>query len=140
MELVAKVQKPNMQESDVGLVMFGVDSSTMGAGWFMSQKLEDGKEYVVTYGSCTFNEVESRYSQPKLELYGVYRALRAERRNLWGIHFRLKVDASALVKMINAPEIPSAGMNRWLSYIQMFDAGVYHVPAMQHRGPDGLSR
>ena len=50
-------------------------------------------ELPVLFGSITFKEHESRYSQPKLKLYSLYRALKAQRHMLYGIHFRIKVNA-----------------------------------------------
>ncbi|KAF8315482.1 uncharacterized protein EI90DRAFT_2946480 [Cantharellus anzutake] len=77
-----------------------------------------------------FNSVESRYSQPKLELYGVLHAFKAERHHLYNIHFKLQVDASALIQMINSPNLPNAAMT--------FE--IEHNPADKHKAPDGLSR
>ena len=76
-----------------------------------------------------------------MELYGLFRAVKAERHLLYGIHFRIKVDARSLIEMINKPDLmPNAPGNRWLAFIQLFDFEVTHVPAEKHKGPDGLSR
>ena len=61
----------NQRKEDRGLVSIRVDASVIGVGWMIAQNLE-GTEYPIVFGSITFNEVESRYSQPKLELYGVF--------------------------------------------------------------------
>jgi hypothetical protein len=52
-----------------GGIRLAVDSSEFGAGGVLSQE-EEGKDRPVLYESVTFTEVESRYSQPKLELCG----------------------------------------------------------------------
>ena len=89
----------------------------------------------------TFKEHENRYSQPKLELYGLYCALKAQCHMLYGIHFRIKVDAHSLIEMVNKPDMmPSILGNRWLAFIQLFDYEIVHIPAERHKGPDGLSR
>ncbi len=76
-ELAQKVKQPDQRESDVGLVSIHVDASNIGVGWMIAQRLEDA-EYPVVFGLITLNECEGHYSQPKLELYGVFRVLKAE--------------------------------------------------------------
>ena len=129
-----------MRTSDLGLVTIAVDSSIIGAGWILSQITEKG-ELPVLFGSITFKEHESRYSQPKLKLYGLYHALKAQHHMLYGIHFRIKVDVHSLIEMVNKPDMmPSIPGNRWLAFIQLFDYEIVHIPAERHKGPDGLSR
>src|SRR5260221_5725552 len=76
-ELACKVKQPDQRESDVGLVLIHVDASNIGVGWMIAQRLEDA-EYPVVFGSITLNEHKGHYSQPKLELYRVFRALKVE--------------------------------------------------------------
>ncbi|TFY52589.1 hypothetical protein EVJ58_g9929 [Rhodofomes roseus] len=125
--------------SDHGLVVLAVDSSIHGAGWVLYQYHETDK-HPAMLGSCTFNAIESRYSQPKAELYGVFRAIKESRHRVWGVHFRLDVDASYLKQMIHEPDLPNAPMTRWVTYIQLFDFELNHVPAAKHKAEDGLSR
>jgi len=76
---------------------------------------------------------ESRYSQPKLELFGLYRALR---------HWRLYIiGVKNLIVELNEPDLqPDAFINRWIQGIKMFTFELVHVPAERHKGPDALSR
>ena len=111
-ELVSNVTHSEFRESDLGLITIAVDSSTIGTGWILSQVVERG-DLPALFGSITFKPHESRYSQAKLELYGLFRALKAERHRLYGIHFHVKVDARSLIEMINKPDLmPSAPGNR----------------------------
>ena len=136
-ELASKIASQEFCDSDLGLVTLAVDLSYIGAGWILSQVLE-ASDLPVLFGSVTFKDHESCYSQPKLELFGLFRALKAEHHRLYGIHFRVKVDARSLIEMINKPDLmPST---RWLAFIQLFDFEIMHVPAERHKGPDGLSR
>jgi hypothetical protein len=57
-------------------VILAVDSCMNGAGYIIFQIGDDKKRYPSRFGSITFNERESRYSQAKLELYGLFRALK----------------------------------------------------------------
>ena len=75
--LATLIQPKNQWETDLGLVTIQVDSSIIGIGWVINQQLED-QQYPIVFGSLTFNPIESRYSQPKLELYSVLRAFKAE--------------------------------------------------------------
>ena len=138
-EEARKVKPANQRRDDRGLVSVRVDASLIGVGWMIAQNL-NGTEYPIVFGSITFNDVESRYSQPKLELYGVFRALKAERHRLHNIHFRLIVDASSLAKMLTNPDLPNAAMTRWIAYISLFTFEIKHAPGTSHRVPDGLSR
>jgi hypothetical protein len=122
-------------------IIVSVDSSVIGVGWIISQIGADGKRYPNRFCSITWTEVQSRYSQPKIELYGVFRALRASRGLLACTRFTLEVDASYIKGMLESPDVlPNASTTRWAAGINMFDFELRHVPADKHRGPDGLSR
>lgn len=94
----------------------------------------------VLFDSVGFSDRESNYSQPKLELCGIMKAMKKTRSYLYGTHFTLECDPSAIREMINAPDVPSAPMTRWLAYIHLFDFTFRHVPANDHWLPDILSR
>jgi transposase InsO family protein len=88
------------------------------------------------------SDTESRYSQPKLELFGLYRALHAWRRHIIGVKkLIVEVDAKYIKGMLKSPdEEPNATLIRWIQGIKLFDFELVHVPADKHRGPDALSR
>ena len=123
-------------------VYLAVDSSTRGVGWILSQDCPDGKRRPARFGSISWNERESRYSQAKLELYGLFRALRSLRLYLIGIrNLVVEMDAKFVKGMLNNPDIqPNATINRWIAAILLFDFKLTHIPADKHHGPDGLSR
>ncbi|KAK4699351.1 hypothetical protein P7C70_g6909, partial [Phenoliferia sp. Uapishka_3] len=125
---------------DAGRIILSVDSSHIAAGGIIFQEDSEGRRRPARYESLTFTATESRYSQPKLELAGVAKMLKKLQMFLWGQRFILEVDASALVQMINAPELPNAPMNRWLRFIQLFDFEIVHVAGKTHTLADGLSR
>ncbi|KZT31538.1 hypothetical protein SISSUDRAFT_969811, partial [Sistotremastrum suecicum HHB10207 ss-3] len=82
------------------------------------------------------------YSQAKLELYGLFRALHSLKLYLIGVKkLVVEVDASYIRGMVNNPDMhPGAALNRWITAIRLFDFTLRHVPAARHQGPDGLSR
>ena len=123
-------------------VILSVDSSRDAAGMILSQIDDNGRKRPARYGSIPMSERESRYSQPKLELFGLYRALRHWRLYIIGVrNLQVEVDAKYIKGMLNEPDLqPNAAINRWIQGILMFDFALVHVPANRHKGPDALSR
>jgi reverse transcriptase-like protein len=124
-------------------VILGVDTSQIAIGLILSQSDLDNPKlwYVAKFGSITLNDREARFSQPKLELYGLYWALRSLKLYLIGVrNLVIEVDAKYIKGMLSNPDIaPSASMNRWILSILLFHFTLVHVPGTHH-GPDGLSR
>jgi len=138
----APVLKPIDYASDNPVVL-SVDSSKEAVGFILSQLLDDGKtKQPARYGSLPMSETESRYSQPKLELFGLYRALKEWRRHIIGVKkLIVEVDAKYIKGMLKSPDLqPNAATVRWIQGIKLFDFELVHVPAERHRGPDALSR
>jgi hypothetical protein len=94
-------------------VILAVDTSIIAVRYILLQIGEDGKCYPNWFGSITLNEVESRYSQAKLELYGLFCTLRAVRIHTFGItNFTVELDAKYIKGMINNPDLqPNATIN-----------------------------
>ena len=123
-------------------VFLAIDSSWRAVGWILSQECEDGQRRPSRFGSIAWNDRESRYSQPKIELYGLFRTLRALRIHIVGLpNLIVEMDAQYVKGMLSNPDMqPNAAMNRWIAAILLFDFKLVHVPADRHLGPDGLSR
>jgi hypothetical protein len=141
----AIIQSPALVSIDYSTdraVYLSVDSSVRGVGWILAQDCPDGRRRPARFGSVSWNERESHYSQAKIELYGLFRALRAMRLHLVGIrNLIVEMDASYIKGMLSNPDVqPNATINRWIAAILLFDFKLVHVPANKHRGPDGLSR
>jgi len=124
-------------------VILSVDTSYIAIGYLLAQcdPADPKLRYYAKFGSITLNEREGRFSQPKLELYGLYRTLRALKLLLIGIrNLVVEVDAAYIKGMLKNPDVaPSASINRWIVSILMFHFTLVHVPGTHH-GPDGLSR
>jgi len=76
----ALLTSPSLQPIDYesnSPVILSVDTSQIAVGYILSQCDPDNPKlrYHARFGSITLNECECRFSQPKLELYGLYRAL-----------------------------------------------------------------
>jgi hypothetical protein len=124
-------------------VILAVDTSMIAVGFYLCQAdpANPRKRYFARFGSLALNDRERRFSQPKLELYGLFRALRAYKMFIVGVrNFIVEVDARYIRGMLNNPDIaPSASINRWIVSILTFHFELRHVPG-KHHGPDGLSR
>ncbi|KNZ76089.1 hypothetical protein J132_00242 [Termitomyces sp. J132] len=109
-------------------VILVVDMSYIAIGHYLCQCSSNNcKECCYNhFGPITLNDKESRFSQPKLELYGLYHALIIE------------VNAHYIKSMLQNSDIqPSASMNCWIMVILMFYFELVHVKGTFH-GPDGL--
>ena len=124
-------------------VILAVDSSSIAIGFHLCQCSPDDprKRYYARFGSITLNDRESRFSQPKLELYGLFRSLRSLKLYLIGVrNLIIEVDARFIKGMLANPDLsPSASINRWILSILTFHFDLVHVPGTMH-GPDGMSR
>ena len=124
-------------------VILSVNTSHIAIGYILSQcSTENPKhQYHARFGSITLNKREGRFSQPKLELYGLYRALQQLKLYLIGVrNLIVEVNAKYIKGMLKNPDIaPSASINRWIVSILRFHFELVHVSSTHHR-PDGLSR
>jgi len=104
-------------------VILAVDSAHIAVGYILSQADDDGKHCPAHFSSIMWNECKSHYSQAKLELYGLFCALKAVKVWIIGVkNFTIEVNAQYIKGMLNNPDIqPNASMNHWLTGIQTFD-------------------
>lgn len=134
--------RPLDYESAVPIVV-GIDTSYIAVGYMLGQcdEAEPRKRYFSRFGSITLNDRESRFSQPKLELYGVYRSLKELKQWLLGPRgWIMEVDAQHIAGMLRNPDLaPSAVINRWITYIRNYHYKLVHVPGVKHSA-DGPSR
>src|SRR6266852_2216182 len=98
-------------------VFLAIDSSWRAVGWILSQECENGQCKPSRFGSIAWNDRESRYSQPKIELYGLFRTLRTLQVHIVGItNLVVEMDAQYVKGMLSNPDMqPNAAMNRWIT-------------------------
>src|SRR5882724_8656509 len=123
-------------------VILAVNSSCIATGFILLQLGADNKRYPSHFGSITWNERESHYSQAKIEIYGLWYTLQAYRLYIISVkNLRVEINVSYIKGMLNNPDIqPGAAVNRWIVGIKLFQFELVHVPGRLHTGPDGLSR
>jgi hypothetical protein len=84
-------------------VILAVNTSNIAIGFILLQVGEDGKCYPSRFGSIALTEVESHYSQAKLELYGLFCTVRVF---IFGVkNLTVEVDAKYIKGMINNPDL-----------------------------------
>jgi hypothetical protein len=110
-------------------VILAVNTSNITIGFILLQVGEDGKRYPSRFRSIALTEVESRYSQVKLELYGLFRVLCTVRVFIFGVkNLTVEVDAKYIKGMINNPDLqPNATINQWITGILLFSFKLVHV-------------
>ncbi|KNZ77803.1 hypothetical protein J132_03863 [Termitomyces sp. J132] len=118
------------------------DTSWMAVGFGIFQEaLGNPKQHTCAkLGSITLNEREARFSQPKRELYGLMRALQANKYWLVGCRkLVVETDAKYLKGMLSNPGVgPNATIMRWIEDVQLYHFTLRHVPE-QTFSVDGLS-
>ena len=134
----------NIDLENGGEIILSVDTSYMAAGFYIRQLSPDGDKHKMKYirfGSITLNGREARFSQPKRELFGLFRTLRATKHLLYGVrNLVIETDAKYIKGMLQHPdEAPNAAINRWIEEILMFHFTLRHVEGKTF-GADGLSR
>jgi hypothetical protein len=111
--LNSPVLRPIDYDSDTPVIL-AVDTSQVAVGFYLCQAdlHMPKKRYFTCFGSIPLNNQEWHFSQPKLELYGLYRALRAYKMFLVGVrNLIIEVDARYIKGMLNNPDIaPSASV------------------------------
>ncbi len=134
--------RPLNYESGADIIL-GSDACPNGIGGFLAQcDLKNPKmRYYSRFVSITLNDRERRFSQAKLELFGLYRVMRELKIYILGVrNLVVEVDAKYIKGMLQNPDIaPSASINRWILAILTFQFRLVHVPGTHH-GADGLSR
>jgi hypothetical protein len=122
-------------------VYLAIDSSWCVVGWILSQDCEDSQQRLSCFGSIAWNEHESHYSQPKIELYSLFHTLHVLHIHIIGVtNLVVEMDAQYMCSMLNNPDVqPNVAMNHWIAAILLFNFKLEHVPAERHLGPNGLS-
>jgi len=141
----ALIESPALQPIDYSLdspVILAVNISTITIGFYLCQAnpKKPRKWYFARFGSIPLNDREQCFSQPKLELYGLFHALYAYKIFIVGVRkLIVEVDARYIQGMLNNPDTaPFASVNHWIVSILTFHFELQHIPGKIH-GPDGLS-
>jgi RNase H-like domain found in reverse transcriptase len=126
------------------VLKLSVDTSYKAIGWYISvlDDREENKWHYARFGSTLMNECESRYSQPKRELFGLIRALNENRYLLLGARkLIVETDTKYLKGMLQNPgQGPNATINHWIKAILMYHFELQHIAGKTFAMADSLSR
>jgi len=94
-------------------VILAVDTLKIAVGYILSQDGEDGRKYLNCFGLLTLMDIESCYSQAKLELYRLFQAFWAVQIFIFGVaNLTVEMDAKYVKGMINNPNLqPNVTIN-----------------------------
>ena len=115
------------------------DASGYCLGAVLGQKDEEGREYVVSYGSRMLKGAEVHYSITEKECLGVVWAVKHFRVYLYGRKFTIITDHSSLLWLMNIKD-PNGRLARWSLYLQTLEYTIVHRAGRIHSNVDVLSR
>ena len=117
---------------------------THGIGGVLVQLDDDGKERPVAFAGRRLSPAERNYSATEVELLGVIFAIKQWRGYLWGKHFKIVTDHSALRWLHTMKDTvdggPASRLTRWSLKLQEYDFEVIHKPGRHHHDADAVSR
>lgn len=114
------------------------DGSSLGLGCTIVQK-QEGIERVIAYASRSLRRHEVNYSATDLECLAVLFSIQKFRPYLYGRHFKIITDHSALCNLINFKD-PHGRAARWSMALQPYDFEVVHRAGKKHADADAFSR
>lgn len=123
-----------------GFLKLAINASYIDAEAVLTEEDGDGMDKPVLNKIDFFSPVESRYSQPKLELCEVAKTLKKLQVSLWGQEFEFQVDSKSLIQMIKTPDLPNAPVNRRVPFVQLFNFTLIHKSGKTFTMAEGLSR
>ena len=129
------LRQPNFERE---FILF-TDASILGLGAILGQRDENGRDYVCYYASRTLKASETHYSISELECLAVLWSILKFYVFLYGRHFTLITDHSALTWLFSSKKL-CARLERWSIQLQTFDFSIIHRKGRIHSNVDALSR
>ena len=114
------------------------DASDVGIAAVLSQ-VQDGKEWVIAYGSKRLSKEQERYSVTRRELLAVIYFVEKFRHFLLGNHFTLRSHHGSLRWLFEFKN-PKGQVARWIEILQQYDMEIIHRSGNKHQNADSLSR
>ena len=120
------------------LFILDTDASDVGLGAVLSQ-VQQGKERVIGFAAKSLSKAERNYSTTRKELLAMVWGMEHFEPYLWGHHFTVCTDHSAL-KWLQGFKNLKGQVARWLERLAEFVFTVQHRPGKTHGNADGMSR
>ena len=119
--------------------IISTDASGFALGAVLAQIDENKIEYAVAYASRAMKGAELHYGITEKECLAVVWAIKQFRVYLYGTHFTVITDHSALAWLMNITD-PTGRLARWSIYLQAYDFTIVHRAGIKHSNADTLSR
>lgn len=133
------VSSPVLAHFDNNLEVFvQTDASSVGLGAVLMQDGGEGLKPVV-FISRRLTDTETRYHVNELECLAVVWALKKLRCYVYGRHFSVHTDSSAVRWLCNKKEV-TGKFARWVLSLQEYDFEIHHIKGVQNLVADALSR
>ena len=123
---------------DDSCFILNTDANSHGLGGVLSQ-LQGGEERVIAYVSRVLSKAQSLYCITYRELLALVVFFKHFRQYLWGRHFKVRTDHSALKWLLTFHK-PEGMLTRWLFVIATYDFEVEHGKDVDHSNVNGLPR
>ena len=114
------------------------DASDEGLGYVLGQ-VQNGKEVVIGYAGRKLLPAEKNYSVTEREALALVSGIRHFRSYLYGVHFKVYTDHSAVRWLMQLKE-PSGRLARWALLLQQYDFEIIHRAGLNNGNADALSR
>ena len=125
---------PNVEDPFI----LDTDASQFALGAVLSQ-IQQGKERVIAYASCTIPPENRNYCTTRRELLAVIKFTHQFKHYLLGKPFTVRTDHSSLTWLLNFKN-PQGQIARWIEQLSQFDIRIVHRPGNKHTNVDALSR
>lgn len=115
------------------------DASQYGVSFLLFQKDDHGRDKYISFGSTSLSPSQRRWATNRRETYALVLALQKFRPFIWGRPVVAYVDHKALVYVHTQKNLNPMLIN-WIETILDFDLTICHVPGIENKLPDILSR
>ena len=135
----ALTQGPNLAYPDFTVEFtLATDASDEGLGYVLGQ-IQNGREVVIGYAGRKLLPAEKNYSVTEREALALISGIRHFRNFLYGVHFKVFTDHSAVRWLIQLKD-PSGRLARWALLLQQYDFEIIHRAGQSDGNADALSR
>ena len=135
----ALISDPILRHPDFNRIfILQTDASSEGVGIVLTQKDDEGNEYVIGYASRLFQGAEKNWHTQEKEAFAILYGIEQFRVYLYGRHFIIQTDHASLKWLFNVTR--PGRLSRWSLTLSEYDFELQHRPGKANSNADALSR